>query len=126
MPKLTSAHKLLDPEIRAKNLQALKWALRGRWHDLARPAMPDPVFLVGCSRSGTTVSYETLGAAPQLLKFGWEIPQFWDSLYGLLNNGWHSEPPAPSTRGPRTGRPRCATSTNAWARAGCWTRPAST
>ena len=95
MPKLTSAHKLLDPEIRAKNLQALKWALRGRWHDLARPAMPDPVFLVGCSRSGTTLSYETLGAAP-------------------------------STRGPRTGRPRCATSTNAWARAGCWTRPAST
>lgn len=91
MPSLRKLHKLLDPEIRAKNLQALQWALRGRWYDLARPAMPDPVFLVGCSRSGTTVTYETLGAAPQFLKFGWEIPQFWDGLVGPLNNGWRSE-----------------------------------
>ena len=56
MPSLRKLHKLLDPEIRAKNLQALQWALRGRWYDLARPAMPDPVFLVGCSRSGTTAT----------------------------------------------------------------------
>lgn len=88
---LDKLRKLLDPEIRAKNVQALKWDLRGRWYDLARPSMPDPVFLVGCSRSGTTVTYETLGAAPQFRKFGWEIPQFWDGLYGPLNNGWHSE-----------------------------------
>lgn len=91
MPDARKLLKLLDPEIRAKNLLALRWELRGRWCDLARPAMPDPVFLVGCSRSGTTVTYETLGAAPQFLKFGWEIPQFWDSLYGPLNNGWSSE-----------------------------------
>jgi len=91
MPKLTHAHKLLDPEIRAKNLRALKWELRGLWYDLARPAMPDPVFVVGCSRSGTTLTYETLAAAPRFLKFGWEIPQFWDGLYGPLNNGWASE-----------------------------------
>jgi len=83
--------KLFDPEIREKNLRHLHCEARGRWYDLARPALPDPVFIVGCSRSGTTVTYETLGAAPQLLKFGWEIPQFWDSLYGPLNNGWQSE-----------------------------------
>lgn len=91
MPSLRNLHKLLYPEIRAKNLQALKWELRGHWYELVRPAMPDPVFLVGCSRSGTTVTYETFCAAPQFLKFGWEIPQFWDGLYGPLNNGWHSE-----------------------------------
>ncbi len=91
MPKLNSLHKILDPEIRAKNLRELRYQLRGLWWDMARPAMPDPVFLVGCSRSGTTVTYETLAAAPQFLKFGWEIPQFWDSLYGPLNNGWQSE-----------------------------------
>ena len=91
MPSLRNLHKLLDPEIRAKNVQALGWALRERWYDVARPAMPDPVFLVGCSRSGTTVSYETLAAAPQFIKFGYELPQFWDSLYGPLNNGWQSE-----------------------------------
>jgi len=91
MPKLTHAHKLLDPEIRAKNLRALEWEMRGLWYDLTRPVMPDPVFVVGCSRSGTTLTYETLAAAPRFLKFGWEIPQFWDGLYGPLNNGWASE-----------------------------------
>ena len=91
MPRLRNLHKLLDPEIRAKNLRALGWELRGRWWDLTRPAVPDPVFVVGCSRSGTTITYETLAAAPQFLKFGWEVPQFWDGLYGPLSNGWHSE-----------------------------------
>ena len=91
MPSLYNVHKLLDPEIRAKNLRALHWELRGLWWNLTRPAVPDPVFVVGCSRSGTTITYETLAAAPQFLKFGWEIPQFWDSLYGPLNNGWDSE-----------------------------------
>jgi hypothetical protein len=91
MPKFSSLHKVLDPEIRMKNLRELRYQLRGLWWDMAHPAMPDPVFLVGCSRSGTTITYETLAAAPQFLKFGWEIPQFWDSLYGPLSNGWQSE-----------------------------------
>lgn len=91
MPRLRNLHKLLDPEIRAKNLQALRWELRGLWWDVTRPAVPDPVFVVGCSRSGTTITYETLAAAPQFLSFGWEIPQFWNGLHGPLTNGWHSE-----------------------------------
>ena len=91
MPELRNLHKLLDPEIRAKNLRALGWELRGLWWDVAHPAVPDPVFVVGCSRSGTTITYETLAAAPQFLTFGWEIPQFWNGLHGPLTNGWHSE-----------------------------------
>jgi len=91
MPKLSSLHKILDPEIRAKNLREMNYQLRGLWWDLTRPTMPDPVFVVGCSRSGTTITYETLAASPQFLKFGWEIPQFWDGLYGPLTNGWESE-----------------------------------
>lgn len=91
MPRLRNLHKMLDAEIRAKNLHALRWALRGLWWNIARPQVPDPVFVVGCSRSGTTITYETLAAAPQFLSFGWEIPQFWDSLRGPLNNGWESE-----------------------------------
>jgi hypothetical protein len=91
MPKLRNLHKLLDPEIRKKNLRALKLALRGRYWDLRRPEIPDPVFIVGCSRSGTTVTYETVAAAPQLLSLGYEIPTFWNSLSGPLNNGWESE-----------------------------------
>ena len=88
---MNKLRKLLDPEIRAKNLRALNYAARGLAWDLLRPAQPDPVFLVGCSRSGTTVTYETLAAAPELLKFGYELPDFWDGLYGPLNNGWDSE-----------------------------------
>lgn len=91
MPRLRNLHKILDPEVRAKNLRALHWSLRGLWWDATRPAVPDPVFVVGCSRSGTTVTYETLAAAEQFLSFGWEIPQFWNNLHGPLNNGWHSE-----------------------------------
>ncbi len=91
MPSLRNLHKILDPEIREKNLRELRYRLRGAWWNLTRPEMPDPVFIVGCSRSGTTVTYETIAAAPQLLSFGYEIPGFWDALHGPNNNGWESE-----------------------------------
>lgn len=69
----------------------MRQALRGAWWDIARPGMPDPVFVVGCSRSGTTVTYETLVASRSFLNFGFEIPRFWNGLHGPLNNGWDSE-----------------------------------
>ena len=89
--RIKNVYKLLDPEIRAKNLREVRYKLRGLWWDLTRPDTPDPVFVVGCSRSGTTVTYETLAAAPQLLAFGFEIPGFWNSLWGPHTNQWHSE-----------------------------------
>jgi hypothetical protein len=91
MPALHNFHKLLDPEIRAKNLRAMGFALRGRYWDLARSRAADPVFVVGCSRSGTTVTYETIAMSPRLLSFGHEIPEFWDSLWGPHHNHWESE-----------------------------------
>jgi Sulfotransferase family len=91
MPNLRNLQKLLDPEIRAKNLRALRFGMRGRYWDLARSRAADPVFVVGCSRSGTTVTYETIAQSPQLLSFGHEIPEFWDSLWGPHHNHWESE-----------------------------------
>lgn len=91
MPELRNLPKLLDPEIRAKNLRALKYELRGSYWDLARPEAPDPIFIVGCSRSGTTVTYETIAASSHLLSLGHEIPEFWDHLDGPRHNGWESE-----------------------------------
>jgi hypothetical protein len=91
MPSPRNLRKLFDPEIRAKNLRALRYEARGWYWSLARPEAPDPIFVVGCSRSGTTVTYETLAATPGLLAFGYEIPQFWDSLWGPRTNGWESE-----------------------------------
>ncbi len=91
MPSLASLLKLRDPEIRRKNLVALSRSMKGLRWDLLRPAQPDPVFVIGCSRSGTTITYETLAAAPGFLSLGVEIPEFWNNLYGPLNNGWLSE-----------------------------------
>jgi hypothetical protein len=91
MPRLRNLHKLADAEIRAKNIRALKYALRGFYWDVAQPDVADPVFVVGCSRSGTTVTYETIATSTQLLSFGHEIPEFWDGLWGPLHNGWDSE-----------------------------------
>ena len=89
--RLSHLHKLLDPEIRAKNLQWLRWRARELYWSTTHPAMPDPVFVIGCSRSGTTVTFETLAASGHFLHFDYELPQLWDGLYGPLNNGWASE-----------------------------------
>src|SRR5574337_543154 len=83
--------KLLDPDIRAKNLEPMRLKAREAFWQIACPAQPDPVFVIGCSRSGTTVTFETIAASGQFLHFDYELPQFWNSLRGPLNNGWASE-----------------------------------
>lgn len=87
--------KLLDPEIRAKNLEYLRLQTREAWWSLTRTAMPDPVFVIGCSRSGTTVTFETLSASGHFLHFNYELPQFWNSLHGPHTNDWESEAAGP-------------------------------
>ncbi len=91
MLSLTKLSKLADPEIRHKNLVELKRMARGLYFNLVNPKMPAPIFVVGCSRSGTTVTFETISASPHLRSLGYEIPQFWNSLYGPSLNGWESE-----------------------------------
>ena len=91
MPSLRNIHKLLDPEIRSKNWRALGYEARGWYWRLAHPEAPDPIFVVGCSRSGTTVTYETVAAGSHVLSFGYEIPEFWDDLWGPQRNQWESE-----------------------------------
>ncbi|NMF87368.1 sulfotransferase family protein [Aromatoleum petrolei] len=91
LPHLSSLPKILDREVRDKNLRLLGWRAKEFAWSVLRPAMPDPVFIIGCSRSGTTVTFETIAASGHFLHFDYEIPQFWNSLYGPLNNGWQSE-----------------------------------
>lgn len=83
--------KLFDPDIRAKNLDQLRLKAREVYWQTSRPATPDPVFVIGCSRSGTTVTFETIAASGHFLHFDYELPQFWNSLYGPISNGWASE-----------------------------------
>ena len=91
MPKLRNLHKILDSEIRRKNLRELGYLIKGMYWDFLQPPIPDPIFVVGCSRSGTTVTYETIASSPELLSFGYEIPSFWNNLWGPHHNGWASE-----------------------------------
>lgn len=98
--RLPNLHKLLDPEIRAKNVQWLRWRAREHYYALAHPDMPDPVFVIGCSRSGTTITFETLAAGGHFLHFDYELPQFWNRLYGPNNNGWISEAAGPEQADP--------------------------
>ena len=97
---LATLSKLADPRIRAKNVLELKRAARGVVWSLTRPKVPDPVFVIGCSRSGTTVTFETLAASGAFLNFGYEIPQFWNGLYGPRSNGWDSEAAGPGQARP--------------------------
>lgn len=91
----TKLNKLLDPGIWSKNVREIKRAARGMVWELTRPEAPDPVFVIGCSRSGTTITFETLAASGAFLNFGYEIPQFWNALYGPHSNDWDSEAAGP-------------------------------
>lgn len=89
--KISKIRKLLDREIVLKNFLALKYDIKEHIYDMALPDMPDPIFIVGCSRAGTTVTFETIRKSPSLLSFPYEIPQFWHSLFGPWDNQWLSE-----------------------------------
>jgi len=101
IPKLTKIYKLLDPEIRSKNRQALQYWLRERYYQVVWPTMPDPIFVTGCCRSGTTITAETIAASPNLLYLGYATPELWDGLYGPQHNGWESEAAGPEAAQPR-------------------------
>lgn len=49
-----------------------------------------PVFIVGCSRSGTTVVYKILSMAKQLSSLQKETHDFWNSLHPPEERNWDS------------------------------------
>ena len=83
--------KLLDPEIRAKNLDAFRIWMRERYFLMARPTVPDPIFVIGCCRAGTTVTFDTIARSQDLHTLGYSTPEFWDALHGPHHNNWASE-----------------------------------
>lgn len=83
--------KLSDQEIVLKNVKAIYYRIQEFNYYLLHPDMPDPIFIVGCSRAGTTVTFETIRKSPELLSFPYEIPQFWHKLFAPWHNDWASE-----------------------------------
>lgn len=91
MITIEKAAKLFKPEIVGKNLKLAKYRAKEHFYHIAKLNFPDPIFIVGCSRAGTTITFESIRQSTELLSFPYEIPQFWHSLFGPWNNHWNSE-----------------------------------
>ncbi|RPI42295.1 MAG: sulfotransferase [Betaproteobacteria bacterium] len=63
-------------------------ATRSAWWSLRQPRLERPVFVVGCSRAGTTVVYKTFSAHPQLSSLNRETHDFWADLHPLQSKGY--------------------------------------
>lgn len=77
----------VDKTIRHHGKQALR-GLRGLWWDIARPGTDRPIFVIGCSRAGTTVLYKTLSASSALGSLNRETHDFWVALHPLAGKNW--------------------------------------
>jgi hypothetical protein len=68
--------------------RSLLRAIRGAWWSLRQPRLTRPLFIVGCSRAGTTVVYKTFSAHPQLGSLNRETHDFWVDLHPLRSKGY--------------------------------------
>lgn len=98
---LAKLKKLLDRDIRAKNVEALRVRLRERYFLASKPDLPDPVFVIGCCRAGTTITFETIARSKELKTLGYSTPEFWDGLHGPHHNHWDSEAASATDAQPR-------------------------
>lgn len=63
-------------------------AVRRTWWSMARFSAVSPVFVVGCSRAGTTVVYKILSEAKELGSLSRETHDFWDALHPVAARHW--------------------------------------
>ncbi len=77
----------IDKNVRFYGEAARRAARDLRWQVRPVPVRA-PVFVVGCSRSGTTVVYKTLSEADELGSLQRETHDFWVDLHPLAEKGW--------------------------------------
>jgi hypothetical protein len=63
-------------------------ALRGIWWGVHPVRANRPVFIIGCSRAGTTLVYKTLSEARELGTLQRETHDFWADLHPLQDKDW--------------------------------------
>lgn len=75
--------------------QALRTA---RWYQwlLRRPRASRPIFVVGCSRAGTTLVYKTLSESPEIGSLQRETHDFWVELHPLERKQWNTHGLSPA------------------------------
>jgi len=81
--------KKVDKTLRYHGRQAAM-ALRGAWWDVRPVKATRPVFVVGCSRAGTTLVYKTLSESRELGTLQRETHDFWAELHPLQAKNWES------------------------------------
>lgn len=69
--------------------------------DLAPRTLQRPVFIVGCSRAGTTVVYKTFSESRELGSLQKETHDFWSSLHPLAEKQWRTHALGASDAGTR-------------------------
>lgn len=79
----------IDKNIRHYGAAAQRAARELRWA-IGPVPVREPVFVVGCSRGGTTVVYKTLSEADELGSLQRETHDFWAELHPLVEKGWRS------------------------------------
>lgn len=62
----------------------------GAWWDMSRPQVRKPVFIIGCSRAGTTMVYRTYSEAEELGSLYRETHDFWAALHPLAERNWET------------------------------------
>lgn len=65
-------------------------ALRGAWWDVHPVKAKRPVFIIGCSRAGTTLVYKTLSESRELGTLQRETHDFWAELHPLQEKNWET------------------------------------
>jgi len=79
----------VDKNLRYHGRQAAV-ALRGTWWDVHPVKAKRPVFIVGCSRAGTTLVYKTLSESRELGSLQRETHDFWVGLHPLQEKNWET------------------------------------
>lgn len=75
--------------------------LRSAGWTLIRPPAQSPVFVVGCSRAGTTLVYKTLSQSRELGSLQRETHDFWVGLHPLEDKNWDTHALRDSDASPR-------------------------
>lgn len=68
----------------------LTTVIRGFWWDCRKTSPERPVFVVGCSRAGTTLVYKTFSESLELGTLQRETHDFWTGLHPLAERDWRS------------------------------------
>jgi len=63
-------------------------AARGAWWDVRKLAASRPIFIVGCSRAGTTLVYKTFSESREIGTLQRETHDFWVDLHPLERKHW--------------------------------------